>query len=388
MLFDRFFPTLFLRPYASFRMPSLDLYDYELPRELIAQEPLQNRVDARLMVIDRASGEIEHHHVRDLPQLLRAEDVMVKNNSRVVPARLFGRRTKTGGRWQGLFLRSDRATGVWELLTKTRGTLQTGETITLDDRDARAGGELMVIGRDDQGHLLVQPVPNESFDGPPQAIEPGKWLDKYGRVPIPPYIRDGHMVDADVTNYQTVFASTNPEDAGSVAAPTAGLHFTKQLLDEIAKGQTASAEVTLHVGIGTFRPIEVDDIDQHQMHEEWGRIEEDAVETINDRRSGGGRCVAVGTTSVRVLESCVANRNETNGRGVAATWTGATDIFIKPPYRFGVVDALMTNFHLPKSSLLVLVSAFAGHDLIRRAYKEAIANEYRFFSYGDAMLIV
>ncbi|MCC9658505.1 tRNA preQ1(34) S-adenosylmethionine ribosyltransferase-isomerase QueA [Rhodopirellula halodulae] len=369
-------------------MPSLDLYDYDLPRERIAQEPLHNRVDARLMLIDRASGDIEHHHVRDLPQLLRAEDVMVMNNSRVVPARLFGKRTNTGGRWQGLFLRRDRETGVWECLTKTRGSLQPGETITLQDRDARAGGELLVIGRGEEGHLLVQPVPNDFFPGPPQAIEPGKWLDRYGRVPIPPYIRDGHMVDADVTNYQTVFASAKPEDAGSVAAPTAGLHFTKGLLSEIAKGQTARAEVTLHVGIGTFRPIEVDDIDKHEMHEEWGRIEEDSVDLINDRRGGGGRCVAVGTTSVRVLESCVVNRDEQTGRGEVATWTGATDLFIKPPYRFGAVDALMTNFHLPKSSLLVLVSAFAGRDLIRKAYQEAIENEYRFFSYGDAMLIV
>ncbi|TWU01674.1 tRNA preQ1(34) S-adenosylmethionine ribosyltransferase-isomerase QueA [Neorhodopirellula pilleata] len=374
-------------------MHSLDLYDYELPRERIAQEPLRNRVDARLMLVDRAEGTIDHYHVRDLPELLRAEDALVLNNSRVVPARLIGYRTRTNGRWQGLFLRSDPASGVWELLTKTRGTLRTGETITLQDRDARDGGKLEIIGRDTEGHLLVKPLV-ESFtavdrDGQPisapesMARSATAWLERYGRVPIPPYIRDGRMVDADVTNYQTVFASKKEEDKGSVAAPTAGLHFTDNLLKTIAKGQTAIHEVTLHVGIGTFRPIEADDIDEHHMHQEWGRIDQATVDSIVARRAAGGRCVAVGTTSVRVLESSVAA-----GNGNLAEWTGSTDLFIKPPYRFGAVDALMTNFHLPKSSLLVLVSAFATRDLILKAYQEAIDAEYRFFSYGDAMLIV
>jgi S-adenosylmethionine:tRNA ribosyltransferase-isomerase len=191
------------------------------------------------------------------------------------------------------------------------------------------------------------------------------------------------MVDSDVTNYQTVYASKKEEDKGSVAAPTAGLHFTEGLLKTIAKRQTAIHEVTLHVGIGTFRPIEADDIDQHHMHQEWGRIDSQSCESIQSRRATGGRCVAVGTTSVRVLESSVA----ANG-GDLKEWTGATDLFIKPPYQFGAVDALMTNFHLPKSSLLVLVSAFASRELILQAYQEAIDAEYRFFSYGDAMLIV
>lgn len=376
-------------------MHSLDLYDYDLPRERIAQEPLRNRVDARLMLVNRADQTIEHHHVRDLPNLLRAEDALVLNNSRVVPARLVGYRTRTGGRWQGLFLRSDPASGVWELLTKTRGTLKTGETITLQDRDARDGGLLEVIGRDDEGHLLVKPV-EESYgaslprslaqsddQGTATIATPTQWLERFGRVPIPPYIRDGHMVDADVANYQTVYASKKEEDKGSVAAPTAGLHFTEGLLKTIAKGQTAIHEVTLHVGIGTFRPIEAEDIDQHHMHQEWGRIDHASCQSIQGRRAAGGRCVAVGTTSVRVLESSV----DANG-GKLNEWTGATDLFIKPPYQFGAVDALMTNFHLPKSSLVVLVSAFASRELILRAYQEAIDAEYRFFSYGDAMLIV
>ncbi|WP_404307831.1 tRNA preQ1(34) S-adenosylmethionine ribosyltransferase-isomerase QueA [Neorhodopirellula lusitana] len=376
-------------------MHSIDLYDYQLPRERIAQEPLRNRVDARLMVIDRAAGTIDHHHVRDLPELLRAEDSLVINNSRVVPARLLGKRTRTGGRWQGLFLRSDPASGIWEMLTKTRGSLKTGETITLQDRDAREGGQLEVVGRDEEGHLMVKPIAETfsaavDFTGMPAAgsvagseASPTQWLERYGRVPIPPYIRDGRMVDADVSNYQTVFASKNEDDKKSVAAPTAGLHFTDSLMKTIAKGQTAIEEVTLHVGIGTFRPIEALDIDTHHMHQEWGRIDAGSCERISQRRAAGGRCVAVGTTSVRVLESSVANNN-----GKLAEWTGATDLFIKPPYQFGAVDALMTNFHLPKSSLLVLVSAFATRDLIMQAYQEAIEAEYRFFSYGDAMLIL
>jgi len=376
-------------------MHSLDQYDYELPRERIAQEPLANRIDARLMIIDRKTGTFDHAHVRDLPDHLRAEDALVLNNSHVVPARLVGYRTRTGGRWQGLFLRCDRDTGIWELLTKTRGSLATGETITIQDRDGRDGMQLAVMGRADDGHLFARPAPESipdvsgrrdktSDDASDASLpDPVDLLERYGRVPLPPYIRDGQMVDADVARYQTVYASDKKEDFGSVAAPTAGLHFTKSLLKDIEKGQTAIHEVTLHVGVGTFRPIDVEDVDQHQMHAEWGRLDAATCQSIEDRRAAGGRCVAVGTTSVRVLESAVAA-----GGGELHPWTGQTDLFIKPPYQFGAVDALMTNFHLPKSSLLVLVSAFAGRELMLEAYREAIAQEYRFFSYGDAMLIV
>ncbi len=360
-------------------MSEIDLYDYRLPRELIAQEPLPVRSDARLMIVDRKSGEIHHSHVRNLREWLLAEDVLVLNNSRVIPAKLIGFRTRTAGRWQGLFLRSDPETGIWEVLTKTRGTLKPGETVTLQDREGRDGMLLEVVARTDEGHLLALPrMPKLESDRPPYG-EPGEWLDRFGRVPLPPYIRDGQMVDADVQTYQTVFA----RDAGSVAAPTAGLHFTQRLLAEIRKSQTAIAEVTLHVGIGTFRPIATENLDEHQMHEEWGRLDAAACDQINDRRSGGGRCVAVGTTSVRVLESAAAA-----GGGTLSPWTGMTDLFIKPPHEFKAVDALMTNFHLPKSSLLVLVSALASRDLILHAYRVAVEQEYRFFSYGDAMLIL
>lgn len=367
----------------------MDIYDYELPRELIAQDPLATRSDARLMLVNRSSGEIEHYHVRDLPDVLGAGDTLVMNNSRVVPARLMGYRTKTQGRWQGLFLQADAETGIWEVLTKTRGTLQPGESITVQDRNARDGMELIVVARTDNGNLLVQPqlpqdyVPlsrehGNSDEADFDLSDPVAWLERYGRIPLPPYIRDGQMVDADVSHYQTVFA----KDPGSVAAPTAGLHFTEPLLGKIRAAGIATAEVTLHVGIGTFRPIQVERLDDHVMHQEWGSIDEGAAQLIRSRKQSG-RCVAVGTTSVRVLESA-ANANQ----GQIDPWSGQTDLFIRPPYQFKAVDALMTNFHLPRSSLLVLVSAFASHELAMEAYRVAIDQEYRFYSYGDAMLII
>ncbi|MFK8113168.1 MAG: tRNA preQ1(34) S-adenosylmethionine ribosyltransferase-isomerase QueA [Rubripirellula sp.] len=370
-------------------MSEMDLYDYDLPRELIAQDPLATRSDARLMLINRETGEIDHYHIRDLPEILNPGDTMVMNNSRVVPARLMGYRTNTQGRWQGLFLRADPENGIWEVLTKTRGTLQAGETITVQDRDARDGMQLVVVSRTEGGNLLVKPQLPENYvplarDGGSGAdfdlADPVQWLNRYGRVPLPPYIRDGQMVDADVSHYQTVFA----KEPGSVAAPTAGLHFTEPLLGKIRAAGIATGEVTLHVGIGTFRPIQVDQLADHSMHHEWGSIDAGAVELINARRAAGGRCIAVGTTSVRVLESAAAN---TAGESLA-TWTGETDLFIRPPYKFAAVDALLTNFHLPRSSLLVLVSAFATRELAMEAYRVAVEQEYRFYSYGDAMLIV
>ncbi|MEM6364995.1 MAG: tRNA preQ1(34) S-adenosylmethionine ribosyltransferase-isomerase QueA [Planctomycetota bacterium] len=371
-------------------MHSIDLYDYDLPRERIAQEPLRNRADARLMVVRRDKQTIDHYHVRDLPELVRADDALVLNNSHVIPARLVGMRSKTGGRWQGLFLRCDASTGVWECLSKTRGKLSAGETLTLHDREGRDAYRLEIVGRGDEGTLLVKPMHlsealgEAALDDVAQANQNAiDVLERIGRVPIPPYIRDGQMVDSDIQRYQTVYASKDRADYGSIAAPTAGLHFTDSLLTSITKGQTAVINVTLHVGVGTFRPIESDDVEAHHMHEEWGRIDGVACDAINERRRAGGRCIAVGTTSVRVLESAVAA-----GKGNLTAWTGLTDLFIKPPYAFGAVDALMTNFHLPKSSLMVLVSAFASRELIMRAYREAIDHEYRFFSYGDAMLIL
>lgn len=365
-------------------MNELDLYDYDLPRELIAQEPKATRSDARLMVVNRSSGQIDHYYVRDLPELLSSDDVLVLNNSRVVPARLVGYRTSTRGRWQGLFLRADEATGVWEVLTKTRGKLQPGETLTVQDRHGRDGMQLVVIARTETGNLLVRPQLPEGFvplegESTLSLDSPTDWLQRYGRVPLPPYIRDGQMVDADLEHYQTVFA----KDAGSVAAPTAGLHFTESLLERLRVMQVAIAEVTLHVGIGTFRPIQSASLDDHTMHSEWGSLSPEAAAQIQARRQQGGRCIAVGTTSVRVLESAAAA-----GGDWQTGWTGHTDLFIRPPYSFLAVDALLTNFHLPRSSLLVLVSAFATRDLAMHAYRTAIENEYRFYSYGDAMLIL
>jgi S-adenosylmethionine:tRNA ribosyltransferase-isomerase len=372
-----------LRCYTAI-MRELELYDYDLPRELIAQEPVATRSDARLMLVDRSSGKIDHYHVRDLPEILRHDDTLVLNNSRVMPARLIGYRTATRGRWQGLFLRADANTGIWEVLTRTRGKLQPGETLTVQDRNARDGMQLEVIARTETGNLLVQPKLPEGFvpladEGQAELRTPSDWLERYGRVPLPPYIRDGQMVDADVENYQTVFA----RNRGSVAAPTAGLHFTRPLLEKLRMRGIAIAEVTLHVGIGTFRPIQTERLADHQMHQEWGSIDDPTAKLVASRRGAGGRCVAVGSTSVRVLESAAAA-----GGGQLASWTGQTDLFIRPPYQFQAVDALLTNFHLPRSSLLVLVSAFAGRELTMGAYQAAIENEYRFYSYGDAMLIV
>ncbi len=365
-------------------MNEIDLYDYELPRELIAQEPVSSRSDSRLLQLDRSNRKAEHYHVRDLPELLDPRDVLVINNTRVMPAKLVGYRKETGGRWQGLFLQADETTGIWEVLTKTRGKLRTGELITVQDRHARDGMELLVVARTESGNLLVTPQLPEGYvshesDEKGSLQSPADWLERYGRIPLPPYIRDGQMVDSDIERYQTVYA----KERGSVAAPTAGLHFTDTLMSQIRSLGVAVAEVTLHVGIGTFRPIQVEQLDDHEMHQEWGQIDSATVELIRSRRENGGRCIAVGTTSVRVLESSARAHH-----GELSPWQGMTNLFIRPPHEFKAVDALITNFHLPKSSLLVLVSALAGRELILDAYQTAVKNEYRFFSYGDAMMIV
>jgi len=354
---------------TEFDAGSVDAYDYELPRELIAQHPLDHRIDARLLLVDRKSGELSHHYVRDLPDLLNVGDALVLNNSKVLAARLVGKRTSTKGRWEGLYLRSAE-NGFWEILSKTRGFLTPGETISLRDHDARDSEQLVVCSRLEEGRLVVRPLE-------PIAIE--DLLARFGRVPLPPYIRDGHMVDQDVESYQTVYAK-NP---GSVAAPTAGLHFSTDLIRHLQRRGVVTAAVTLHVGIGTFRPVAVARIEDHKMHSEWCELTDATATKISDARAAGGRVVAVGTTSVRVLESAA---QKTSPKFVG--WSGETDIFIRPPYQFQMVDALLTNFHLPKSSLLILVSAFAGRELIKQAYRAAIEERYRFYSYGDCMLIV
>lgn len=350
-------------------MSEMDEYDFQLPREQIAQHPLPNRTDAKLMLVNRKTGDIDHAHVRDLVEYLHPGDALVLNNSRVVPAKLVGYRAQTRGRWQGLFLAADDQSGVWEVLTKTRGKLVDGELIIVQDRQGRDALNLRCVMRTEQRHLLVKP------ETPGSAIE---LLERFGRVPLPPYIRDGQMVDSDLKDYQTVFANR----PGSVAAPTAGLHFTEPLLRKLGEHGVAISAVTLHVGIGTFRPITVDTLDEHRMHREWGELTNATCEALVSARAKGRRVIAVGSTSVRVLESAAIASD-----GQLAPWTGQTDLFIRPGHRFAGCDAIMTNFHLPRSSLLVMMSAFAGQELLRNAYQEAIKNEYRFFSYGDAMLI-
>lgn len=348
-------------------MSELSQYDYDLPRQLIAQHPLPQRTDARLLVVDRASGTLAHRHVRDLPDVLRPNDCLVINDTRVVPARLLGRRTLTGGQWEGLFL-STGADGHWRLLCKTRGKLAPGETVTLISRRGKDDLELRLIEKQPGGVWLAHP----SSDDESYVL-----LDRVGRVPLPPYIRGGEMVEDDRRRYQTVYA----RQPGSVAAPTAGLHFSDELLVRLVDAGVRPVRVTLHVGLDTFRPISSPMLSEHHMHRERGEITASAVEQIRRARQAGGRVIAIGTTTVRLLETAAQ-------AGELAPWSGDTDLFIRPPYSFKAVEALLTNFHLPRTSLLVLVRTFGGDDLVMRAYAEAIAEKYRFFSYGDAMLIV
>lgn len=349
-------------------MSELDHYDYTLPKELIAQAPCPRRDDARLMVVDRATETIRHHHVRDLGEFLKPGDCLVLNNTRVVPARLVGRRTKTGGYWEGLFLDRDKSSGLLRFMGKTRGKIQSEETVTLIDRN---GDDAVVL------HLGMK-EPDGTWVGRLESDEdPFSLLDRIGRVPLPPYIRKGQMVEKDRATYQTVYA----EEPGAVAAPTAGLHFTQPLLHDLENAGVILVRVTLHVGLGTFEPITAETLAAHQMHSEWGSIDADTVETLVQAKHRGNKIVAVGTTSTRLLETAAAG-------GALAPFTGPTDLFIRPPYQFRTVDALMTNFHLPKTTLLVLIRTFGGDELLKRAYDEAIHDRYRFYSYGDAMLIL
>lgn len=348
-------------------MDDVSQYDYELPKELVAQSPLAVRSDARLMLVDRQRNSLSHKYVRDLPDLLRPGDCLVLNDTRVVPARLVGHRTRTGGRWEGLFLEAAE-TGHWRILGKTRGKLAPGETITLINAEGTEDIELELGTKESGGVWVVRPCSDE-------ATLP--LLDRVGRVPLPPYIRKGQMVDSDRRNYQTVYART----PGAVAAPTAGLHFTDAVLAQIEARGISTVRLTLHVGMGTFRPIETDSLAQHDMHSEWGSLDAVTADRLLDIRQGGGRIVAVGTTSVRLLETAASS-------GTLRPFCGNTNLFIRPPYEFKAVDVMMTNFHLPRTTLLVLVRTFGGDDLIMRAYEEAVREEYRFYSYGDAMLIV
>lgn len=361
----------------------LDQYDYELPERLVAQTPLANRANARMMVVDRQKQTFEHRRVSNIVEYLRPEDALVLNDTKVIPARLIGRRASTGGRWEGLFLQYD-SRGFWEIMSKTRGYLRPGEQIEL--MSSNGGGMtryLEVVAHTEAKTLIVRPILKEGEDA-------FSFLDRVGWVPIPPYIRSGRMVPEDRDNYQTVYA----REPGAVAAPTAGLHFTKELLHDIAGIGVDVCAVTLHVGAGTFKPITVKKIAEHQMHSEFATISEDVVRRLEERKARGGRVIAVGTTSVRTLESAsnVNPDGSIDSTGLndykLQPFSGQTNLFIRPPYQFKTVDAMLTNFHLPKSTLVILVRAFGGDALLKRAYEEAIAEDYRFFSYGDAMLIL
>jgi S-adenosylmethionine:tRNA ribosyltransferase-isomerase len=348
-------------------MLSLADYDYELPKRLIAQHPLPRRSDARLLVADRSDQSLQHYHIRDLPGLLRAADTLVINDTRVIPARLVGIREQTGGRWEGLFLSADEQ-GNWRLLAKTRGKLTAGEHVMLLNQQLQSQFRLRLLIKEDSGSWIARP------ESPGETLA---LLEQVGRVPLPPYIRDGEMDPSDPERYQTVYADT----PGAVAAPTAGLHLTQALLDRLVAADIQVSRVTLHVGLDTFKPVTVENLLEHPMHSEWCRISPEAADAIQRGKQRGGRTVAVGTTSVRVLETAART-------GTLQAFEGPTNLFIHPPYEFRAVDAMLTNFHLPRTTLLVLVRTFGGDALIRRAYDEAIREEYRFYSYGDAMLIL
>ena len=339
-------------------MKTHDFY-YDLPQELIAQTPLEQRDSSRLMVLNRQTGEISHRHFHDILDYLNPGDCLVMNDSRVLPARLLGHRP-TGGMAEVLLLR-DLGNKCWECLVKPGRKLQSGSTVIFGD------GELTATVRDVQedGNRVVE----FHYEGIFLEI-----LERLGKMPLPPYIK---AELADQERYQTVYS----REVGSAAAPTAGLHFTKELLEEIRAKGVKTAFVTLHVGLGTFRPVKAEEITEHHMHSELCMMSAETADILNETRKSGGRIVCVGTTSCRTLESLVG---EDGTFCAASRWT---DIFIYPGYRFRAMDALITNFHLPESTLVMLVSAFAGREHVLHAYEEAVKERYRFFSFGDAMFI-
>ncbi|OUQ19646.1 tRNA preQ1(34) S-adenosylmethionine ribosyltransferase-isomerase QueA [Lachnoclostridium sp. An138] len=340
-------------------MKTSDFY-YDLPQELIAQDPLEDRSSSRLLVLDRKTGEMEHRVFRDITEYLRPGDCLVVNNTKVIPARLLGVKEDTGAGIEILLLKR-KADNVWETLVKPGKKARPGARIVFGDGILK--GEVLEVV--DEGNRLIR----FEYEGIFEEI-----LDRLGQMPLPPYIT--HQLK-DKNRYQTVYA----EHDGSAAAPTAGLHFTPELLEEIQAKGVRLAHVTLHVGLGTFRPVKVEDVSQHHMHSEYYVVEEEQARLINDTRAAGGRVICVGTTSCRTLESAA------DEDGILRAGSGWTDIFIYPGYRFKIMDALITNFHLPESTLLMLVSAFADKEKIMKAYEEAVRQRYRFFSFGDAMFI-
>ena len=341
-------------------MKTSDFY-YELPKELIAQTPVEPRDSSRLLVLDRRDGSVEHRHFYDIIDYLREGDLIVANDSRVLPARIFGVKDGTGARVEFLLLKQISG-NRWETLCKPGKKAREGASFTFGDGLLRA----KVAEVRDDGNRVVDFDCDESFFAT---------LDKIGQMPLPPYIT-AELQDKE--RYQTVYS----HELGSAAAPTAGLHFTEELMDRIRQKGVKIAYVTLHVGLGTFRPVKVDDVTNHKMHSEHYEIPTETARLINETKQNGGRVVAVGTTSCRTLESVATQY------GAVKPCEGYTDIFIYPGYEFKVLDGLVTNFHLPESTLIMLVSAFAGYDNVMNAYKIAVEERYRFFSFGDAMIII
>ncbi len=340
-------------------MKTSDFY-YDLPEELIAQDPLEDRSASRLMVLDKNTGKIQHHIFKEIVDYLNPGDCLVVNDTKVIPARLYGAKVGTDAKIEVLLLKR-KENNIWETLVKPGKKAKIGTRISFGD------GLLMgeVVDIVEEGNRLIQ----FSYDGIFEEI-----LDKLGQMPLPPYIT--HQLK-DKNRYQTVYAKHD----GSAAAPTAGLHFTPELLEEIKAKGVNIAHVTLHVGLGTFRPVKVEDVTQHHMHSEFYVVEEDQAALINETKKKGGKIISVGTTSLRTLESASSED------GTLKAGSGWTDIFIYPGYRFKIVDRLITNFHLPESTLIMLVSALAGKEHIMAAYEEAVKDKYRFFSFGDAMFI-
>ena len=337
-----------------------DFY-FDLPQELIAQDPLEDRSSSRLLVLDKKTGEIEHHTFRDVVSYLKKGDCLVINDTKVIPARLFGVKEDTQAKIEVLLLKR-KENDIWETLVKPVKKAKPGTVISFGDGLLKG----TVVDVVEDGNRLIQ----FSYEGIFEEI-----LDQLGQMPLPPYIT--HQLK-DKNRYQTVYA----KHEGSAAAPTAGLHFTKELLKEIEDMGVTIAHVTLHVGLGTFRPVKVDNVLDHHMHSEFYVVEEEEAKKVNDAKKNGGRVICVGTTSCRTVESA------TGEDGILKAGSGWTDIFIYPGYRFKILDGLITNFHLPESTLVMLVSALAGREHVLHAYEEAIKEKYRFFSFGDATLII
>ncbi|RZT22205.1 MULTISPECIES: tRNA preQ1(34) S-adenosylmethionine ribosyltransferase-isomerase QueA [Fictibacillus] len=337
-------------------------FDFHLPEELIAQTPLENRTSSRLMVLDKENRRIEHEHFYDLKSHLKKGDCLVLNDTRVLPARLFGQKTDTGAKVEILLLKEE-GQDTWETLVKPAKRVKTGTEITFGDGKLKA----VCVGESDHGGRHLKFIYSGIFY---------ELLDDLGQMPLPPYIKE-QLEEKD--RYQTVYAVHQ----GSAAAPTAGLHFTEEMIEEIKASGVHVTFITLHVGLGTFRPVSVEDILEHDMHAEFYQITKGTAELLNHVRESGGRIITVGTTSTRTLET-VANKFD----GKFEEDSGWTDIFIYPGYEFKAIDGLITNFHLPKSTLIMLVSAFATKEFVMEAYKEAVEEKYRFFSFGDAMLIL